>query len=81
MEVRMTGLRGLPRADVPDASVITRVSQQIGGSAGSFHQGFWWASGFTALGVALAFLLPATIPVAPTARPGGVTTETAPAHR
>lgn len=86
------GVRGLPRQDVPDASVISRVSQQVGGSFGgavlaivlagtltatvteasetalvaSFQQGFWWISGFTALGVALAFLLPAAIPVAPT---------------
>ncbi|MEO5534603.1 MAG: MDR family MFS transporter [Pseudolysinimonas sp.] len=90
--LRTVGVRGLPRADVPDASIISLVSQQIGGSfggailaiiltgttaaaitagsqsalVGSFQQAFWWTSGFTALGVALAFLLPSTIPVAPT---------------
>jgi MFS family permease len=82
------GVRGLPRQDVPDATIITRVSQQIGGSFGgavlavvltgttvaavtsgshgalvaSFQQGFWWASGFTALGLALSFLLPRSLP-------------------
>jgi EmrB/QacA subfamily drug resistance transporter len=85
------GVRGLARSDVPDASIISRVAQQVGGSFGgailavlltgtttaavtagtrsalatSLQQGFWWTSGFTALGVALAFLLPRTIPVAP----------------
>jgi EmrB/QacA subfamily drug resistance transporter len=91
------GFRGLPGPDVPDASIITRVSQQIGGSFGgavltvilaggmtaalasgspaalvdSFQQSFWWACGFTALGVALSFLLPSSLPAAPTARGGG----------
>jgi EmrB/QacA subfamily drug resistance transporter len=94
------GVRGLARNDVPDATIITRVSQQIGGSFGgavlaiiltgtataaltagtrsalvtSFQQGFSWASGFTALGVALAFLLPATIPTALTTRAAKTTT-------
>jgi EmrB/QacA subfamily drug resistance transporter len=98
------GVRGLPRQDVPDASIISRVSQQIGGSFGgallavilagtttaaitagtetalvtSFQQGFWWISGFTALGVALAFLLPAAIPVAPAMGPGSRTTALTP---
>jgi EmrB/QacA subfamily drug resistance transporter len=102
------GVRGLPRQDVPDATIITRVSQQIGGSFGgavlaviltgtttaaitsgtqsglvtSFQEGFWWASVFTALGVALAFLLPASIPVALNTSPNSETTEAiAPAHR
>lgn len=82
------GYRGLPSKDVPDASIISRVSQQVGGSFGgavlavvltgataaaageetramlvtSFQQGFWWASGFTAVGVALSFLLPRALP-------------------
>jgi EmrB/QacA subfamily drug resistance transporter len=100
------GYRGLPGKDVPDASIISRVSQQIGGSfggavlaviltgattaaiaagshsalVGSFQQGFWWASGFTAVGVALSFLLPTTIPGSMTGPGGGATaTVTTPA--
>lgn len=90
------GFRGLPRQDVPDASIISRVAQQLGGSfggsvltviltgalttalasgsqtelVGSFQQCFWWATGFTALGVALSFLLPSTLPT-PAGGPGG----------
>lgn len=90
------GFRGLPGPDVPDASIISRASQQLGGSfggavltvilagamtaaiasgthsslVGSFQQSFWWASGFTALGVALSFLLPATLPDASATRSG-----------
>ncbi len=37
---------------------------------GSFQQCFWWATGFTALGVALSFLLPSTLPT-PAGGPGG----------
>lgn len=94
--LRTVGVRALPKNDVPDASIISLVSQQIGGSfggailaviltgtttaaitagtqsalVGSFQQGFWWTSGFTALGVALSFLLPATIPTASAGGPG-----------
>jgi EmrB/QacA subfamily drug resistance transporter len=68
---------GLDRADVPHASIITRVAQQLGGSfgtavlavilergaaghplAGAFDVAFWWASGFTALAVVVALVLP-----------------------
>ncbi|AYG05389.1 DHA2 family efflux MFS transporter permease subunit [Gryllotalpicola protaetiae] len=103
------GFRGLPGPDVPDASIISRVSQQLGGSFGgavltvilagaattaaatgahglsvaAFQQSFWWATGFTALGVALSFLLPASLPAA-APHPGGAgtkTEESAPAAR
>jgi predicted MFS family arabinose efflux permease len=61
---------GLERSDIPHASIITRIAQQVGGSFGtavlavilasthSFGQAFWWAVGFTALAVALSFWLP-----------------------
>ncbi|CAN5210522.1 MDR family MFS transporter [soil metagenome] len=71
---------GLDRSDVPHASIITRIVQQIGGSFGvallavilegalaglggatladGFDRAFWWAIGFTVLGVAVAFALP-----------------------
>jgi EmrB/QacA subfamily drug resistance transporter len=69
---------GLERAEVPHASIVTRIAQQIGGSVGvallavilsttatssgsvatAFDVAFWWASGFTAVAVALSFLLP-----------------------
>ncbi|MEB0004805.1 MDR family MFS transporter [Cryobacterium sp. RTC2.1] len=72
------GFVGLERAEVPHASVITRIATQVGGSFGvavlavilharvvggadlatAFDQAFWWAVGFTGLGVALSFLLP-----------------------
>jgi EmrB/QacA subfamily drug resistance transporter len=103
------GFRGLPRTDVPDASIISRVSQQIGGSFGgavltvvltsamtraiasgtrsalvsAFQHSFWWASGFTALGVALSLLLPSSLPGAPAARGGAAPepAEATPSHR
>ncbi|NEA43150.1 MDR family MFS transporter [Streptomyces sp. SID11385] len=69
---------GLTRAQVPHASIVTRIAQQIGGSVGvalfavilaraahgsgsladAFATAFWWATGFTALAVALSFVLP-----------------------
>ncbi len=69
---------GLVPTQMPDASVITRVAQQVGGSFGTailavvleastvggrdsvagFHHAFWWATGFTLVGVILGFLLP-----------------------
>ena len=68
---------GLDRTEVPHASIITRVAQQLGGSfgtavlavilergaaghslAGAFDVAFWWASGFTALAVVVALVLP-----------------------
>lgn len=69
---------GLVPGQMPDASVLTRVAQQVGGSFGTavlavvleasvtaghdtvagFHHAFWWATGFTVVGAALAFLLP-----------------------
>jgi MFS family permease len=72
---------GLDRAEVPHASIITRIVQQVGGSFGvallaiilenalssvgrgatladGFDLAFWWAVGFTALGVIVAFALP-----------------------
>lgn len=78
----MTGAYvGLERHEIPDASIITRVAQQLGGSFGTailaviltsaathatgqagiadaFNVAFWWATGFTALAVALSLLLP-----------------------
>src|ERR1700761_2426053 len=60
---------GLPRASVPDASSLTRIMQQVGGSFGtavlavilvghSFADTFWWSVGFTALAVLPALMLP-----------------------
>jgi hypothetical protein len=60
---------GLPRASVPDASSVTRIMQQVGGSFGtavlavilvghSFQATFWWSVAFTALAVLPAFMLP-----------------------
>jgi MFS family permease len=60
---------GLPRASVPDASSVTRIMQQVGGSFGtavlavilvghSFHATFWWSVAFTALAVLPALMLP-----------------------
>lgn len=61
---------GLERSEVPHASILTRIAQQLGGSFGtavlavilaathSFDRAFWWTVGFTALAVVLSFLLP-----------------------
>jgi EmrB/QacA subfamily drug resistance transporter len=72
---------GLDRTDVPHASIITRIVQQVGGSFGvallavilegaltrvgadttlaaGFDRAFWWAVGFTAVAIAVAFALP-----------------------
>jgi MFS family permease len=61
---------GLERAEIPHASILTRIAQQVGGSFGtavlavilaaahSFDQAFWWAIGFTAVAVVLSSLLP-----------------------
>lgn len=80
------GFRGMPRADIPDASIITRVAQQLGGSFGTaalavvliaaqtavdevtrvhaFQIAFWWAIGFTAVGMLTALVLPGREPAA-----------------
>lgn len=83
MPLMALGYRGLQRDQVPDASIITRVAQQTGGSFGAavltvilttglaasptipangFQQSFWWAIGFTTLGVIFALLLPGKVP-------------------
>jgi EmrB/QacA subfamily drug resistance transporter len=60
---------GLPRASVSDASSVTRIMQQVGGSFGtavlavilaghSFPATFWWSVAFTALAVLPAAMLP-----------------------
>jgi hypothetical protein len=60
---------GLPRESVPDASSVTRIMQQVGGSFGtavlavipvghSFQATFWWSVAFTALAVLPALTLP-----------------------
>jgi EmrB/QacA subfamily drug resistance transporter len=60
---------GVPRASVPDASSLTRIMQQVGGSFGtavlavilighSFGDTFWWSVGFTGLAVLPALMLP-----------------------
>jgi EmrB/QacA subfamily drug resistance transporter len=61
---------GLQRSQIPHASILTRIAQQVGGSFGtavlavilaathSFDHAFWWATGFTALAVAVSLLLP-----------------------
>jgi EmrB/QacA subfamily drug resistance transporter len=67
---------GLARHQVPHASTVTRISQQIGGSVGTallalivtsrgFDQAFWWAFGLTALAVPLSAALPGRAPAAP----------------
>jgi EmrB/QacA subfamily drug resistance transporter len=75
---------GLERADVPHASIITRIATQVGGAFGvavlavilhaaGFDRAFWWAVGFTGVGVVLSFLLPAApapTPAAPPTSPG-----------
>jgi EmrB/QacA subfamily drug resistance transporter len=72
----MTGAYlGLERDEVPDASVITRVAQQLGGSFGvavlavilastSFDAAFWWATAFTGVAAGLSLLLPSRSPAA-----------------
>jgi hypothetical protein len=61
---------GLHRESVPDASSVTRIMQQVGGSFGtavlavilvghSFQATFWWSVAFTALAVLPAAMLPA----------------------
>lgn len=80
------GFRGLRRSQVPDASIITRIAQQVGGSfgtavlavvltstltaaappavrEGAFRQSFWWAIGFTAIGILISLALPGPVPV------------------
>jgi len=76
---------GLERAQVPHASILTRIAQQVGGSFGtavlavvlagthSFHQAFWWAIGSSALAVALSPLLPGRTPAAPVPAPASST--------
>jgi EmrB/QacA subfamily drug resistance transporter len=69
---------GLARDQMPHASIVTRIAQQVGGSAGvallavilatsaaaggslarAFDVAFWWTVGFTAVAVALSFVLP-----------------------
>ena len=64
-----SAFEGLPRASVPDASSVTRIMQQVGGSFGtavlavilaghSFQETFWWSVAFTALAVLPAAMLP-----------------------
>lgn len=60
---------GLAHEQVPHASIVTRIAQQVGGSIGvallvvilatsSFHAAFWWTVGFTAVAVLLSVMLP-----------------------
>ncbi|GAA2598338.1 MDR family MFS transporter [Winogradskya consettensis] len=60
---------GLAHDEVPHASIISRVAQQVGGSMGtavlavvlqnaSFGNAFWWAIGFTAVAAPVCLLLP-----------------------
>jgi len=74
LPVFATAYEGLDRARIPDASVITRASQQVGGSFGSAvlalilveqvsgvagdRTTFWWTIAFTAVAVVLALRLP-----------------------
>ncbi|WP_433833552.1 MDR family MFS transporter [Actinoplanes sp. CA-015351] len=75
---------GLHHDEVPHASIVTRIAQQIGGSAGvalltviltstnDFGTAFWWTIGFTGLAVGLSFALPARVDLTgPSASPGG----------
>lgn len=91
MPLMALGYRGLTREEVPEASIIVRAGQQVGGSFGTavlavvltmgfdsagstaagFQHGFWWAAGFTALGILLSILLPGRVPrVSPPASEG-----------
>jgi EmrB/QacA subfamily drug resistance transporter len=65
---------GMARDEMPDASIFTRVSQQVGGSFGvavlavvlagaGFDRAFWWSVGFTAIAAVLSLVIP---------RPGSV---------
>ena len=68
---------GLERPEIPHASILTRIAQQVGGSfgtavlavilaaTGSFDQAFWWAVGFTGVAVVLSMLLPGRPPASP----------------
>lgn len=68
---------GLTREQVPHASIVVRIGQQVGGSvgvalltmilsgSGSFGTAFWWSIGFTGLAVLVSFALPGKAP-APT---------------
>ena len=74
LPVFATAYEGLDRARIPDASVITRASQQVGGSFGSavlalilvdqvagvagYRTTFWATIAFTAVAVVLALRLP-----------------------
>ncbi len=85
MPLMALGFRGLERSQVPDASIITRIAQQVGGSfgtavlaviltstltaatsptalEGAFRQSFWWALGFTAIGILISLALPGRVP-------------------
>ena len=74
LPVFATAYEGLDRVQIPDASIITRASQQVGGSFGSavlaliladqvagaagYRTTFWWTLTFTAVAVVLALRLP-----------------------
>ncbi|MEU6348024.1 MDR family MFS transporter [Streptomyces sp. NPDC047072] len=60
---------GLTHEQIPDAGIVTRIAQQIGGSVGTaalaitlqhagFTTAFWWATAFTAVAVPFCLLLP-----------------------
>ncbi|MCV2395397.1 multidrug efflux MFS transporter [Actinotalea sp. M2MS4P-6] len=76
-----TAYVGLERDEIPHASILTRIGQQVGGSFGiallavvlqstftasgavdpvsaAFGTTFWWVIAFTAIGIAVAALLP-----------------------
>ncbi|MEU4218424.1 DHA2 family efflux MFS transporter permease subunit [Actinoplanes sp. NPDC026623] len=64
---------GLDRDRIPQASMITRIAQQVGGSfgtailavvlqAGTFPAAFWVATGVSVLAIGLSFLLPTAAP-------------------
>ncbi|WP_250027514.1 DHA2 family efflux MFS transporter permease subunit [Paractinoplanes maris] len=72
--------QGLTHDQVPHASIVTRIAQQIGGSAGvallavilattSFETAFWWTVGFTTTAVLLSFVLPGQPTPAPDPAP------------
>jgi EmrB/QacA subfamily drug resistance transporter len=74
LPVFATAYEGLDRAEIPDASIITRTSQQVGGSFGSavlalilasqvagaagYRNTLWWTLAFTGLALVLALRLP-----------------------
>jgi hypothetical protein len=77
---------GLEREQMPHASIVTRIAQQVGGSAGvallavvlatsasgpaAFQHAFWWTVGFTGVAILVSFALPGPAPAPGISAPG-----------